>query len=349
MPPLLSIRNYYDHIRSQQEKVLRAGVQKALDCIQLHEFREIDRAVSFDFAPLGEEDRAALATQQKTRADTIAVYLDRGVISAEEARAAIANDPDSGFADIDPDDLPESAGMGGEMPPGMEGGSELDDVDKAGAVYDAALDARRWCRTEKGKHFELDTESGEITKGNIGQNEWDSPSAQGARRDKVEDAMREIANGKAEATVSSLRNDLEQYGGTNDVTIIRGDEKKGLLHIEKRHGSGCIAPVLEAVANGKIVRFVKGNKTVHLDKDGYRAVLSLEEHGKKKTWLLTGYDIVGGEQKNVTGDSGKVSARHASTHVGPILSRPDMGAVSSFIQKIDQILAKSNVREGAHG
>lgn len=133
------IRNYYDHIKSQQEKVLRAGIQRALDCIQLHEFREIDRAVSFDFAPLGEEDRAALATQQKTRADTVAVYVDRGIISAEEARAAIAADPDSGFADIDPDDLPEGAGMTGGMPgavpPGMEDGGELDNVDKAGAVY----------------------------------------------------------------------------------------------------------------------------------------------------------------------------------------------------------------------
>ncbi len=137
------IRNYYDHIRSQQEKVLRAGVQRALDCIQVKEFGELARSPSFDFAPLGEEDRAALATQQKTRADTIAVYLDRGVISTEEGRAAIAADPDSGFADIDPDDLPESAGMPSEMPPGMEGGDELDDVDKAGAVYDAALDAHR--------------------------------------------------------------------------------------------------------------------------------------------------------------------------------------------------------------
>lgn len=267
----------------------------------------------------------------------------------EEARAAIANDPDSGFADIDPDDLPEGAGMGGEMPPGMEDGGELDDVDKAGAVYDAALDARRWCTTEKGKHFELETESGEITKGNIGQNGWDSPSAQGARRDKVEDAIREIANGKPEATVEGLRNDLEQYGGTNDVTIIRGNEKKGLLHIERRHGNASVAPVLEAVANGKIARFSRGNKTVAIQKDGYEAILSLEEHGKKKTWLLTGYDIVGGEQKNVTGDSGKFCTRHAATHDGPTSSRPDMGAVSSFIQKIDQILAKSNVREGAHG
>lgn len=133
------IRNYYDHIKSQQEKVLRAGILRALECIQLHEFGALDRTLGFDFAPLGEEDRAALATQQKTRADTAAVYLDRGVVSAEEVRASLANDPDSGFTDIDPDDLPESAGIAGGMPgavpPGMEDGGELDDVDKAGAVY----------------------------------------------------------------------------------------------------------------------------------------------------------------------------------------------------------------------
>ncbi len=210
-------------------------------------------------------------------------------------------------------------------------------------VADGALDARKWFTTSKGKHFQVQTETGEITKGNVGLAEWDSPSAQGARRDKVEDAMREIANGKAEAAVPGLRNDLEQFGGTNDVTIIRGNEKKGLIHIEQRHGSACIAPVLEAVANGKITRFVEGNKTVHLDKDGYRAVLSLEEHGKKKTWLLTGYDIVGEEQKSITDDSGKVSARHAATHAGPILSRPDMGAVGSFNEKIGKLLEKSNL------
>lgn len=170
------IRNYYDHIKSQQEKVLRAGIQRALDCIQLHEFREIDRAVSFDFAPLGEEDRAALAVQQKTKADTMAVYIDRGLISPEEARAAIAADPDSGFADIDPDDLPEGNSMPGEMsgdvPPGMGGEAEIDDVDKAGAVYDAALwgkDAEIWRTSKGGKRFQVDTETGEITRGNVGQ------------------------------------------------------------------------------------------------------------------------------------------------------------------------------------
>lgn len=127
------IRNYYDYIRSQQEKVLRDGVKTALDCVQLHLRGEIDPSVTFDFAPLGEEDRAAMATMQKTKADTIAVYLDRDIISPEEARKALADDPDSGFADIDPEAVPEGNGMPDELP--GEAGAELDDVDKAGAIH----------------------------------------------------------------------------------------------------------------------------------------------------------------------------------------------------------------------
>lgn len=164
------IRNYYDHISSQQEKVLRPGIQTALECLQLHEFGKIDPGLSFDFAPLGEEDRAALAMQQKTRADTIAVYLDRDVISPEEARKALADDPDSGFADIDPDDAPEGNGMPDAPPEGGEGGHvDIDDVDKAGTVYDGAPDSEVWRTAENGKRFKIDTETGEIVKGNVGQ------------------------------------------------------------------------------------------------------------------------------------------------------------------------------------
>ena len=136
------IRNYYDHIRSMQEKMLRGPLKKLLDCLQLVGTGGIDPTIRFDFLPLSEEDRSALATMQKTRADTVAVYLDRGVISQEEARKALADDPDSGFSDINVDELPPlpdaelAAGI-----PGEEGqtaplsGGDLDDVDKAGAVY----------------------------------------------------------------------------------------------------------------------------------------------------------------------------------------------------------------------
>lgn len=143
------IRNYYDHITSQQEKVLRHGIQRALDCVQLHLRGEIDPSVGFAFAPLGQEDMAALATMQKTKADTAAVYLDRDVISPEEARKALADDPDSGFADIDPEAVPEGNGMPDELP--GEAGAELDDVDKAGAVYDAAFEEEAHPRDKDGK------------------------------------------------------------------------------------------------------------------------------------------------------------------------------------------------------
>lgn len=174
------LRNYYDHIASQQEKVLRAGIKRVLECLQVKEFGHVDTSLGFDFAPLGEADRAALATQQKTQADTVAVYLDRGIISAEEARGALAKDPDSPFANIDPEDVPEE--QGGEQEGGMEalaamqgngqegGQGELDDVDKGGAVYDFAIDAEEeWFTAKNGKRYAVDPDSNKIVKGNIGQ------------------------------------------------------------------------------------------------------------------------------------------------------------------------------------
>ena len=45
----------------------------------------------------------------------------------------------------------------------------------------------------------------------------------------------------------------------------------------------------ELITNGTIARYVNGNKTVVLEKDGYQAVLALTRFGKKDTWLLSGW------------------------------------------------------------
>ena len=42
-------------------------------------------------------------------------------------------------------------------------------MDKAGAVYDAAWDEDVWRTAENGKRYQIDTETGEIKKGNVGQ------------------------------------------------------------------------------------------------------------------------------------------------------------------------------------
>lgn len=135
------IRNYYDHILSQQEKVLRPAIKRILDLIQIRLFGKVDKSLTFDFSSLSEADQAAEAATQKTKADTMAVLLDRNIISPEECRKRLADDPDSGFSDIDVDDLPESPeGEEGEEDPmaalmgGGEGKPDVDDVDKAGVL-----------------------------------------------------------------------------------------------------------------------------------------------------------------------------------------------------------------------
>ena len=115
------LRNYYDHIRSQQEKVFRAGLQKCLDVLQLNLNGKIDQTLKFEFAPLSEEDKNSLVQYQKTKVDIIGSLLDHQIISGEEARKALNDDPNSGFSGLDADEVPEGEG---DMPPEDEGGGE---------------------------------------------------------------------------------------------------------------------------------------------------------------------------------------------------------------------------------
>lgn len=157
--------------------------------------------------------------------------------------------------------------------------------------------------------------------------------------------MNAIANGSKEATVPNLRDDLEQYGGTNDITFERGDEKSGLEHIALRHGHKVIPGVLDTVIEGKILRYLPSNQTVILRSEQYEAVLSLNKHGTKKTWLLTGYELLKTAQDHCKGFSdghGKFSPRHMPTHTGPMFSRSAMGAENPLPSIIEKIFVGSN-------
>ena len=122
-----------------------------------------------------------------------------------------------------------------------------------------------------------------------------------------------------------LRNDLGKYGGSNDISLIWGDEKKGLLHIAQRHGAETVGKAIDALIDGKITKYIEGNKTLHIEKDGYKAILSLDESGNKKSWLLTGFEI----NEKAADENGKVSAKSVPTQAAPILSRRDVGATAA--------------------
>lgn len=119
------MQNFYDFIASRQGKVFAAPLERLLKVVQLSVAGAVDPAVTYAFVPLWEMTAREKADRDKVLADTDAVYLDRGVLSEEEARNALAAQPGGRYAGIDPTELPP-------MP--EEPGAELDDVDKAGRV-----------------------------------------------------------------------------------------------------------------------------------------------------------------------------------------------------------------------
>lgn len=89
------VRTFYDSIHGQQEKVLGLPIKLALDIIQLNEFGTIDEDIVFEFNSLWELDEAGESAVRKTDADTDTGYITAGVISPEEVRLRLAEDPSS--------------------------------------------------------------------------------------------------------------------------------------------------------------------------------------------------------------------------------------------------------------
>lgn len=87
------LRNYYDFVSSQQEKMLFDGLRAALRCIQLHIFGRIDKSVTCHFRELGGEDRQIESAIRKTNTDTLAALVMSEIITPEGARATIEANP----------------------------------------------------------------------------------------------------------------------------------------------------------------------------------------------------------------------------------------------------------------
>ena len=160
------LRNYYDHVLSQQEKVLRAPIKAMLDILQISLTGTFDSGINFDFRPLSEDDKNATAMTQQVKINSLCALLDRDVVAVEEVRKVLAEDPDSGLNNIDPDDVPaprDEAGMGGF---GGEGESldspEAEEVNE-GDLSSHALgmdansgDKSEWFTIENGTHVHLE-------------------------------------------------------------------------------------------------------------------------------------------------------------------------------------------------
>lgn len=119
------LRAFYDTISAYQEKFFRDKLNRVFDIIQINEFGEVDPELHYTFEPLWSLDEKAQADVRKVEADTDSVLIADGILSPEEARKRVANDPDTPYANLNVNDMPippmeeqqQGGGMFGEKKP----------------------------------------------------------------------------------------------------------------------------------------------------------------------------------------------------------------------------------------
>lgn len=138
------IRLWYDSIHADQEGLLREPIQTIVNLVMIELWGKVDDDIVFDFISLWQLDDAGKAAIQKTKADQRAVDIEAGIVLPEEARLAVAHDPDNQYAGLDlHEPLPEPdpdllAPEGGGEPGGNQQGFKPSRRDMASSITNRA-------------------------------------------------------------------------------------------------------------------------------------------------------------------------------------------------------------------
>jgi phage-related protein (TIGR01555 family) len=98
---------FYDHIRGFQRILFQDNLDKVFRYVQLSLWGAVDPSLTYDFETLYELDEKQRAETRKAEADCDQILVDTGVLHPEEVRQRVHDDPLSGYADIDVDDVPD--------------------------------------------------------------------------------------------------------------------------------------------------------------------------------------------------------------------------------------------------
>lgn len=91
------IKVWYDWVASEQENEFDPHLQTVLKLVQLHLWGKVDPKIKVEWVPLDSPTDKDLATMRKDDAAAGKGYVDSGVISADEERQRLRQDPNSGY------------------------------------------------------------------------------------------------------------------------------------------------------------------------------------------------------------------------------------------------------------
>lgn len=96
-------------VKAFQERLFGAPLKQVIELCQVSLWGDIDKRISWKFKPLKLMTPLEKSTIQLNRSNTHKNYLDANVVSAEEVRQSIADDPDSLYDGLEVDDIPEQS------------------------------------------------------------------------------------------------------------------------------------------------------------------------------------------------------------------------------------------------
>lgn len=90
----------------------------------------------------------------------------------------------------------------------------------------------------------------------------------------------------------NAENNFKKGGGISHIIAKRDYEHAKDLKTFPETGLQVAKKLMDVIIYGKISRIEPDKQCVHLQKDGFEAVISQNWHGNKVNWLLTGWKIV---------------------------------------------------------
>jgi phage-related protein (TIGR01555 family) len=127
------IKTWDDWVAAYQQRFFLEPLTRILGFAQMNLYGKVDPDITIAFEPLRQMTEKEIGEIDKAEAEADQIRIDTGVISAEEARRALAAKEDSRYAGIDVEDVPdlkeeEAEGLQpkGQKGSGGEGGDDGD-------------------------------------------------------------------------------------------------------------------------------------------------------------------------------------------------------------------------------
>lgn len=97
------IKVFYDFIGAEQSNQYGDNLRVVMRLVQLHLWGKVDSSIDFEFVPLDSPTDKEESEMRKADADRDAAYVTNSVVSPDEVRTRLRNDPKSGYTFLEGD------------------------------------------------------------------------------------------------------------------------------------------------------------------------------------------------------------------------------------------------------